>query len=135
MGSGLEGAKYLSFTRRSYNYLLHILTPGKLKTFSSLSCTLSAGFFLAIPSPVVFCLSAVSQYLSSSAIPCSVLVFYRSSFSTVLTSPCRRILLQPLSNRLKVALGVPSRGHSVQQFIFPAVTQTSLPMLREEIFT
>jgi hypothetical protein len=57
--------------------------------------------------------SAVSQYLSSSVIPCSVLFLPWSSIRTVLP-PGRRILSQPFSNPLKVALGVPSRGHSLE---------------------
>jgi hypothetical protein len=89
MNSGFDKAIYLTFTRRSYNYLLHNLTPPKLKTLSSLSCNPAPGFFLAISSPAVFRLSAVSQYLSSSVIPCSVLVLY--SFSRVL--PPGKIIL------------------------------------------
>jgi hypothetical protein len=80
-----------------------------------------------IASPVVLCLP---QYLSmsSSVIPCSGLYsFFLVQYSTA-SSPGRRI---PLT----VALGVPSRGHSVKQFIFLAVTQTSLPLLREQMFT
>jgi hypothetical protein len=51
--------------------MLHNLVPLKLKTLSSI---MAPRFFLVIPSPAVFCLSAVSQYLSSSDFPCSVLL-------------------------------------------------------------
>jgi hypothetical protein len=50
MSSGLDEAIYLTFTRRSYNYLLLNLTPHKLKTLFSLSCILAPAFFLVIPS-------------------------------------------------------------------------------------
>jgi hypothetical protein len=136
MGFGLDVAIYLTFTRRSHNYSLHNLTSHKLQTLSYLSCILSPAFILVIPSPAVLCLSKVSQYLSPSVIPCSVLYSFCTGPRSVLhcfladKSP-----LQPFSNPLKVALGVPSRGHSVEQFIFPAVLQTSLPLLREQTFT
>jgi hypothetical protein len=81
----------------------------------------SGSFFLVIPSPVVFCLSTVSQYLSSSIIHCSVLLVSCTG--------------SPLLYSFKVALGVPSRGHLVKQFIFPAVMQTSLPLLRKQMLT
>jgi hypothetical protein len=42
---------------------------------------------------------------------------------------------QSSSNPLKVALGVPSRGHSVEQLIFPVFMQTSFSLLREQTFT
>jgi hypothetical protein len=54
-----------TFILRSYNYSLHNLTPHKLKAFSSLSGILSPGFFLAIPSPTVFCPSVSSLRLLS----------------------------------------------------------------------
>jgi hypothetical protein len=54
--SGFGNSIYLTFTLRSYNYLLQNLTPPKLKTVSSLSCVLAPGFFLVIPSPLVLCL-------------------------------------------------------------------------------
>jgi hypothetical protein len=63
-GFRIKRAIYLTFTRRSYKYLLHNLAPLKLNTLASLSPILTPEFFLVIPSPVVFSLSAVSQYLS-----------------------------------------------------------------------
>jgi hypothetical protein len=102
-----------------------ILTPRKLKTLSSLSCILAPGFFLVIPSRMVF---SLSQYiLSSSVVPFSVLVLYWPSFSTV--------LLSWQTNPLKVALGVPAREHLVQQFIFLVVMQTVLSLLREPVLS
>jgi hypothetical protein len=74
-----------TFTLRSYNYLLHNLTPHKLKTLSSLSCILTPRFFSVVPSPAVFCQSAVL----SICLPQSFLALY--SFSTVMP-PGRRIL-------------------------------------------
>jgi hypothetical protein len=111
MGSGFGKAIYLTFTRRSYNYSLHNLTPHELKTLSSLSCILAPGYFLVIPSPAVFCLSAVSQYLYSFC------TGPRPVLSCLLTDECL-LVLQSSSNPLKVPLGVPSRGHSVEQLIF-----------------
>jgi hypothetical protein len=61
MGSGLVEVIYLTVIWQSYNYLLHNLTPCKLKTLSSLFCVLAPGVFLVIPSPAVWCLP---QYLS-----------------------------------------------------------------------
>jgi hypothetical protein len=147
MGSGLDEAIYWTFARRSYNYLLHNLTPHKRKTLSSLSCILAPEFFLVTPSLVVFCLQ---QYLSicflqsSLALSCTaqpwqtntVLVLYSTGFSPVLYCLLAdESSLQAFSNPLKLAPGVPSRGHSVEQFIFLAVMQTSLSLLREQRFT
>jgi hypothetical protein len=59
--------------------------------------------------------------MSSSVIPCSVLFLSctgpRSVLYCILADESS-LLLQSSSKPLKVAFGVPSRGHSVQQFIF-----------------
>jgi hypothetical protein len=109
MGSGFDEAIYLTFTRRSYNYLLHSLTPHKLKILSSLSCILAPGFLIAIPSPVVFCLSAVSQHLSSSVIPCSVLFLVHYSFCTGPRSVLYCLLADESSSIVKVKVKVTLR--------------------------
>jgi hypothetical protein len=65
---------------------------------------------------------SLTQYLSSSAIPSSVLVLYSFYTGPCSVQPCplagESYLLQSSSNPLKVALGVPSRGHSVKEVIF-----------------
>jgi hypothetical protein len=114
-----------TFTLQSYNYLLHTFTPHKLKTSSSLSCNPAPGLFLVIPSPVVFCLSAVSVYFSHSLL-CTRSVLSRRRILTLFLSS---------SNPLNVALRVPSREHLVEQFIFVAVMHTTLSLLREQKFT
>jgi hypothetical protein len=97
---------------------------------------------LSIPFSCGVLSSALSQYLSSSVIPCSILflsctgsVLVLVPYCTGLSGPGRRISPQPFSNPPTVALGVPSRGHSIEQFIFPAVMQTSFSLLREQRFT
>jgi hypothetical protein len=47
----------------SYSSWLHSLRSHKLETLSSLSYILAPGFFLVIPSPAIFCLSAVYQHV------------------------------------------------------------------------
>jgi hypothetical protein len=116
-----------TFTLRGYNYTLHNTAPHKLKALSSLSCVLAPGFFLVIPSPAVFCLSAVSQYMPSSVIPCSVLLL-----SCLVDESS--LVCKSSSNPLKVALCVPSRGHLVEQLIFPAVMQTTLVAARTKVY-
>jgi hypothetical protein len=116
---------------RSYNYSLHNLEPLKLKTLPSMSCILSRGFFLLIPSPVVFCLP---QYLSLSCSDISLFCIRRRILYCTRSVLSRRriftpyrtvswqtnpLLPQSSSNPLKVALGVPSRRQSVEQLIFP----------------
>jgi hypothetical protein len=149
-----------TFKLRSYNYWLHNLAPLKPKTLSSLSSNLAPGFFLVIISSVVFCLSAVSRYLSSSDIAlfcicrrilyCARSVLARRRILTrlvlsslvdesciVLVLSClvdeSSLVLQSSSNPLKVALRVPYRGHLVEQFIFLAVIHTTLFLLREQM--
>jgi hypothetical protein len=77
--------------------------PHKLQTLSSLSCILAPGFFLVIPSPAAFCLSAVS-------------VFYTGlSHRWILTSLAGKSTftgLQSSSNPLKVVLHVPNSWFS-----------------------
>jgi hypothetical protein len=122
--------------------LLHSLTPHKVKTLSLPYCILAPEFFVAIPSPVVFSLSAVSQYMSSTVIPCPVLVLYcliDESFSQLFPSCLidkSSLLtgLQSSSNLLKVALHVQSRGHLVEEFIFLAVMRTILIAARTEVY-
>jgi predicted neutral ceramidase superfamily lipid hydrolase len=128
-----------TFARQSYNYLLHKLAPLKPKTLSSLSC------ILLINSVSCGVLSlAVSQHLFSSVIPCSVLL--SCTGSPVLYWPCTvppfladesllcsvlycllanefSLVVQSPSNPLQVALGVPSREHLFEQFIFLAVSK------------
>jgi hypothetical protein len=102
-----------TFTLRSYNYLLHTLTPHKLKDF------------------LLSVLYSVSWMLLSNSFSCCILSVRSVSVSVFFTHSllCTRSVLycsvladesslQPFSNPLKVALGVPSRGHSVEQFIF-----------------
>jgi hypothetical protein len=93
--------------------LLHNLTPHKLNILFSLSCALAPGFFLVIPS---FCgIVCPPQYLSICLLQsfCTVLglVLYCLVYESLLVLPSP-------NNPLKVALGVQSRGHSVEQFIF-----------------
>jgi hypothetical protein len=73
--------------------------------------------------------------MSALVIPCSgpVLILYWFSCRTVLP-PGSWILLQLFSNTLQVALRVPSRGHSVEQFIFLAVMQPSLVVTRTNVY-
>jgi hypothetical protein len=123
-GFQIRRSDLFTFTRRSYNYLLHSLTPHKRKTLFSLSCILAPEFFLIIPS------SAVSQHVFfSHSLLCPVLVLYWSLFSTVLLSLLflvpycfvdeTLLVLQSSSKPLNVTLGVPSRGHSVWTVHFP----------------
>jgi hypothetical protein len=73
MGSGFDKAIYLTFTRRSYNYLLRNLTAHKLEILSSLFCVLlSNPFFLRY--------SVCPQYLSMSS---SVILYCPASRSVL----------------------------------------------------
>jgi membrane-associated PAP2 superfamily phosphatase len=115
MGCGLYKGIYSTFTRRSYNYLLHNLTPDKLKTLSFLSSIPAPGIFLIIFSRAVFCQSAVSLYVFfSHSLVCTVLVLYR------------------LVDEYSLSWDLPSREHLVEPFIFLAVMQTTLSSLREQ---
>jgi hypothetical protein len=73
---------YLTFTLRSYNYsyLLHNLTPRKLKTITFLSCILAPGFFLVLLPPAYF---VCPQYLGI-CLPQSFLALYSPSTHAVL---------------------------------------------------
>jgi hypothetical protein len=114
MDFGFDKPIYLTLTRRSYNYLLQNLTSHRLKTLSSLPCILVPGFFLVIPSCEVYCLFVVSQYL--------IALCTRSVLSR------RRIRTGPAVFQ---QLGVPPRGHSVEQFIIHAIMQASFSLSRE----
>jgi hypothetical protein len=105
MGSGFDKAIYLTSTLRSYNYLLHSLTPRKLYPLCP------------VLSPVFFLVSILSVRSISVSVFLSHSFLCTRSILPFLADECL-FVLQSSSNPLKVALGVPSRGHSVEQFSF-----------------
>jgi hypothetical protein len=54
-------------------------------------------------------------------------------FSFRCTASWHTNTLQAFNNPHKVAFGVPFGGHAVEPFIFPAVMQTTLSLLREQM--
>jgi hypothetical protein len=100
MGSGFDKAIYLDVHLAE---LQLFGTPHKVETLSSLSCILAPGSFLVIPSPAVFCLSAVSVF------------FTGLTRRRILTSPVGKSFFNGLQSQSQSQSYIANDGRSISK--------------------